>query len=272
MKFLPRSFGRSIEKRFPNTYGLLRGSRNLLRSAWRNVPFQRRAERELFDRGDCKCLSGPFAGMRYFNLPVWASITPKWVGTYELEIVDFIQKIIVHQPTVVVDVGCAEGYYAVGLARALPESSVFAYDTDIFAQGMCRHLARLNGVEKTVKVFGYLDPETWSPMENSALILDIEGFEYEFLSSIQPQLLANCLILVEVHQRFQGDISQRELSEWIADRFRSSHEIISTPSRPRCSEDMPVEIREKLSGATPEAMMDEQRGQDMIWMFLQPKN
>jgi len=32
------------------------------------------------------------------------------------------------RPTVFLDVGCAEGYYAVGFALSAPETEVFAYD------------------------------------------------------------------------------------------------------------------------------------------------
>src|SRR6478672_5253661 len=89
-------------------------------------------------------LTGPFKGMRYIDETVWGSITPKWVGTYELELADIIETIVRHGYTRVLNIGCAEGYYAIGLALRDPSVNVFAFDTDPLSRMQARRLARLN--------------------------------------------------------------------------------------------------------------------------------
>ncbi len=54
----------------------------------------------------------------------------------------------------VVNVGCAEGYYAVGLARRMPTAHVHAFELVDETRRTCELTARLNGVEGRVSVSG----------------------------------------------------------------------------------------------------------------------
>ena len=60
--------------------------------------------------------SGPFQGMRYLDEIVWGSVTPRWLGCYEWELHGAVRQILDRGYKTIIDVGCAEGYYAVGLA------------------------------------------------------------------------------------------------------------------------------------------------------------
>ena len=68
--------------------------------------------------------AGPFAGMRYVDRSVGSCFIPKLLGTYERELAPKIERICRRQPGLVVDVGAAEGYYAVGLAMRIPEARI----------------------------------------------------------------------------------------------------------------------------------------------------
>lgn len=57
----------------------------------------------------------------------------------------------------VINVGCAEGYYAIGMARAMPDSHIYAYDIDEEAQCLCRKMAKLNSVAERVTIRGGCD-------------------------------------------------------------------------------------------------------------------
>ncbi|MCE9519631.1 MAG: hypothetical protein K8R87_08785, partial [Verrucomicrobia bacterium] len=66
---------------------------------------------------DYRVLAGPFAGLRYPKFEaVGSSLIGKLVGIYEIELGALMEKILVAPYETVVDLGCAEGYYAVGLA------------------------------------------------------------------------------------------------------------------------------------------------------------
>src|SRR5690349_10924853 len=75
---------------------------------------------------ESKVLHGPFKGMRidYSALPVHTA--PKYIGTYEKEIVAFVEDAICDEPERILNVGASDGYYAVGLALRLPMATVYA--------------------------------------------------------------------------------------------------------------------------------------------------
>lgn len=70
---------------------------------------------------------GPFAGMKYINKAHGSSLTPKIIGTYERELHPFIYEIADKQYDCIVDVGSAEGYYAVGLAYLYHKKRTVAF-------------------------------------------------------------------------------------------------------------------------------------------------
>src|SRR5947207_8629242 len=72
--------------------------------------------------------AGPFAGMRYVAPATGRTILPKLLGSYETELHSIVEQVIAADHRVVINIGCAEGYYAVGLALRLPNSRVYAFD------------------------------------------------------------------------------------------------------------------------------------------------
>src|SRR3982751_3241860 len=62
-------------------------------------------------------LHGPFAGLRYPADAVQSRHSvPMLLGSYERELHAIVDSVLLDSYNRVVDVGCAEGYYAVGLA------------------------------------------------------------------------------------------------------------------------------------------------------------
>jgi hypothetical protein len=58
----------------------------------------------------------------------------------------------------VIDVGCAEGYYAVGMARRMPATRVLAFDLDLNTQRVCTELIAKNKVTDRVTVGALFKP------------------------------------------------------------------------------------------------------------------
>ena len=83
-------------------------------------------------------LNGPFKGMKYPEfLSLGSTLIPKLIGSYEAELHPIIDEIIACGYEEIWDVGCAEGYYAVGLALMSPTSKIRAYDIDIHSRKAC---------------------------------------------------------------------------------------------------------------------------------------
>ena len=65
-----------------------------------------------------KIMQGTFAGMD-FKVPDFN--TAMLLGTWELELRETLQEILSINPSGVICIGAAEGYYAIGMAIKFPE-------------------------------------------------------------------------------------------------------------------------------------------------------
>ncbi len=204
-----------VRRRFPELYDAA--------SRWIGHPARyQRVARLVVSRYGQKVVEGPFAGMKYIATSAGSAYIPKILGCYEMEIRSIIDEIIVTDYEVIVDVGCAEGYYAVGFARSCPHASVYAFDVDPMARGQCRKLAGLNGVADRVHIGGVCQPQAIAEltMKRALLFCDIEGNELELLDPAVIPALSSIDILVELHEPLRAGVTAT-----IADRFRTTHAI-----------------------------------------------
>ena len=169
--------------------------------------------------------SGPFAGMELDDGRAydWHRAN-KLLGCYEANLNTHLLKSVKRVPGTVVNVGCAEGYYAVGLARLLPDATVFAFDADANAAGVCRQAAELNGVSNRVVVNGFCTTEILGHLvaraRRTLIFMDCEGGELELLDPARVPLLASCDIIVETH-----DYIDRSITGALLQRFAASHAV-----------------------------------------------
>ena len=168
--------------------------------------------------------------------------------------------------TVVVDVGCAEGYYAVGLARALPQAQVYAFDIAREALRLCGAIADANGVSARVHVAGRCDAAALEPLLTGRplVVSDCEGYERELLDLERAPGLRHADMLVELH-----DAGSPGLTPELIARFAPTHdvEIIDSGFRDGCDYDClefwPVERRHLA--------VSEFRPAGQQWAFMRAK-
>jgi hypothetical protein len=184
-------------------------------------------------------VGGPFAGMKYALQATGSALLPKLVGSYEAELHgSALEHILSTSYDTVVDVGCAEGYYAVGLALKLPSTTrIYAFDTAYEAQLLCRALASINNMEQKIVVSGFCDTGTLQSTLNgrSLVICDCEGYEIDLLQPTAAPLLVQSDILVELHET-----SQPGLTKTIWERFRATHNILAIDTQERSTADYPT--------------------------------
>jgi len=104
-------------------------------------------------------LGGRFAGMQYDDFGHGSPLIPKVFGTYEAELHSWILESFDRRHDCFINVGCAEGYYAVGFARAIPEIAIYAFDTDGATDSMVLRLATLNKIQSRVKKGRHCSPQ-----------------------------------------------------------------------------------------------------------------
>ena len=193
-------------------------------------------ENTLVAQNGTKVQSGPFAGLDYaINASEGARI-PRLLGCYEKTLHPIFERIIAADPRLIIDVGCAEGYYAVGLATRILNATVWARDANEQAQERCAELAELNGVAGRVKIGGALTHADFDicRAQHTVVICDIEGAEAELMDPEKAKGLRRADILIEVHETG----SEVSMLETLEERFAETHDTqrvhrrVSTDSLP----------------------------------------
>jgi hypothetical protein len=217
-------------------------------------------------------LNGPFKGMKYPKLDaVGSALYPKLLGSYESEIQSQLEELIKNDYSEIIDVGCAEGYYAVGMALRCKSSKIFAYDTNQKARQLCQEMAQLNGVADRVDIRSKLSAEKLEDFNFSGkglIICDCEGYEKFLFNEANIGNLKNCDLIIETH-----DFIDIEISTYLKKLLAGSHDIISIFS----SDD----IQKALLSTYPEIdqlnlngkrkVLGEGRPSIMEWMICLPK-
>ena len=189
-----------------------------LLSKWRSVLIQN----TLLKQQGTVVMQGPLAGMDFLPQSAEGCHIAKLLGCYEQPLQPFIEKAIVNAYTVILNIGCAEGYYAVGMAKRMPSTQIMAFDLNPKAQEVCAALALKNGVSDRVKVGALFKVENFEIYRNQKVLVlcDIEGAEKDLLKPEAAPALKGMDIIVESHECLQPGITQA-----LIDRFKDTHNI-----------------------------------------------
>lgn len=210
---------------------------------------------------------GPFAGMDYTEglEDTVGDLVVKLTGVYERELHGAVAEWVASGLEHVIDVGSAEGYYAVGFALKMPSATVHAFDINQTARERCAALAERNGVGERVRIAGACDPASLSafPESGVALLSDCEGAERALLDPELAPRLRGWPILVELH-----DFIDPTITATICDRFAASHEIEIIDSDAR-EQGIPDEL--SFATARQRAVLLSERPKGMRWAHMRPR-
>jgi len=217
-------------------------------------------------------LSGPFEGMRYGAVISQCSLHyPKLLGSYESELHPWIQQVRDCTYEVVVDVGAAEGYYAVGFARLMPATKVIAYELDPGAREQLSKLASLNGLSRQIEILEGCHPQELRKFKEKRglMIMDCEGYEEDLLSAEVITKLVGWDFLIETHDGYSRGVTQRLIR-----RFSATHDVMIQET----VHDLDKADRfpqERLAGLRREdqdlLMAEEREGANLRWLFCKAR-
>lgn len=200
----------------------------LMRQAFRyarDKDYERRTKEKLRKHFDKLVVeNGPFKGMKFPGQEsVGSTFYPKILGCYEKELWSTLEEMRERNYTDIINIGCAEGYYAVGLARLIPGAQVYAYDINTNALRLCKQMATVNQVGDSVTARGKCTAEELGafPFKGRGLIVsDCEGFEKYLFTEQNVQNLANCDLLIETHDHYDETITQT-----LMNLFKDTHDV-----------------------------------------------
>jgi hypothetical protein len=208
-----------------------------------------------------RVLHGPFAGLRYWR--GGDAAVAKLLGAYEHEISPWFTQALADSPPLFLDLGAADGYYAVGVKVASPQTQVVAFEISATARQELVDLATLNGV--TIDIRRRASPRTIRslPLRGALLLCDIEGGEADVLPPL-ASALAQTVLIVELHEHARPDVT-----DLLTRSFAPTHTIEI------------VQVGERRPASFPElAMLDpdrraaavnERRYETMAWARFTPR-
>lgn len=214
---------------------------------------------------------GPFEGMRF---PESAKsrvkhLVPFLTGSYENELHEPLTQLLQRDYERVVDIGAAEGYYAVGLARALPNTRVTAYEMLPVTARQLARMAEANGVADRFEIRGECRPEDLADLDGPSLFIfcDAEGAEQELMDPERVPALKGASGVIELHEWARPGVSDE-----LVRRFEPTHDVRVVHGGARYMSDYP-ELME-LTGVTfedRELGVSEIRHSRCAWAILTPR-
>ena len=215
---------------------------------------------------------GPFQGIELTEegCDTW-TFMPKVLGSYECELHVSFRYVLDRSYSKILNIGAAEGYYAVGLAKNIPAATVYAYEQDERRRSICRKNATINDVSDRVHTRGVCDSSELQSVEldsDSFVLCDIEGAERHLLDPEKVTGLQSADILLELHDNDRG--ATDTLGEEIYKRFNATHQVIPITKRPRYPDEY-TEIQALEWDERPVAL-SEHRFLRNGWIFLKRRD
>ena len=169
-----------------------------LLSKWRSVLLQN----TVLKQQGTVVMEGPLRGLDFLPQSAEGCHVAKLLGCYEQPLLPFIEAAIEANYPTILNIGCAEGYYAVGMARRMSNTQVLAFDLNPTAQATCKALAEKNSVADRVQIGALFKPEDFAAYAGQRVLLlcDIEGAERELLNPDESPALKGMDIIMESHE------------------------------------------------------------------------
>jgi hypothetical protein len=177
-------------------------------------------------------VSGPFKGMRYHGEAVCSAAAPKLMGVYECELAPCLKKWSSIPFQHIINVGAAEGYYAVGCAMLWPQATVTAFESTEEGQRLLARNVELNEMQSRIKITGHCEPEQLNAAlldgQRSLVILDVDGAEGHLMDLEKIPGLTNAYLIVEIH-----DYIDNQMGEFVASALKRTHAVKEVRTRMR---------------------------------------
>jgi hypothetical protein len=179
------------------------------------------------EKFDFTVQAGPFAGMKYTRSAVLSRhATPALLGVYERQLYPFLET-AARRCDFVVDVGSAEGYFAVGLARL--GKRVVAFDADPHERKVCQEMAAANQVAgQRMSCQSWCTPNSLIALvkgqPRALIISDIDGGELDLFTPEVISATRHCDLIVEMHGK------DAEENAAFARRFDNTVKILDHPA------------------------------------------
>jgi len=217
---------------------------------------------------------GPFSGTKLPRDLTWgaADLGGMLLGFYEEEIVAAL-KIKTRGRSILVDVGAGDGFYVNGALASGMVKRVIVFESDGASIEVMRCGLRMNNIESKVEIFGHADEgfsdlltaRTDFTMQDSVILFDIEGGEYDILNEKTLEALLGACLIIELHEFTDQQIAAAAQLVHIAEKVGNTVSWIHPGGRnPYGFAEL-----ERFSDNDKWALVSEGRPSEMRWLVLE---
>lgn len=216
--------------------------------------------------------NGPFKGMKYpYAKSTGSELYPKLLGSYEKELHPVIEEICQKNYSDIVDIGCAEGYYGVGLALRLKNAQLYLYDINDKALSLSQEMAKINQVDNRISFGNLCSKEILLsiPYKKRALIIsDCEGCEKYLFTDEVVSKMSEHDFLIETHDNIDIEISS--YLERVFSKTHDIHIVLSIDDIQKAKYYNYTEL-EQYDLKTKYTLLSEKRSSIMEWFYCTSK-
>ncbi len=199
------------------------------REAWRRETIRERQERislELFDILNGVVKYGPFTGLHLDRETWWGKLDlgSQCLGLYEKEILNLIEATEAGQYRTFIDIGAADGYYAIGMLVSGKVGRTICFEQTEKGRSVIAENWKKNRSVGELTILGEANASSFATLnpadlENALVLVDIEGFEFELLTDEVLSLLKSSTVVIEIHHWMDNFLDKYTTFLRHADRY-----------------------------------------------------
>ena len=194
------------------------------------------------------------------------------LGVYEEHILDQLVKFSNLNNKIFIDIGAADGYFAIGSAYSGLFKKIYAFEIQKNGREVLHENAKANNCDKNIIIkseanFNSLK-EIINTEKDAVILIDIEGDEFNLLNYETLKLLSNSNIIIELHPSLVTDGYKKE-----KDLINYAKSLFNVSLIKR--ENYNPNLYEELDSFSDEERLiafSEGRENNMNWLILETKN
>mgnify|MGYP001177709065 CR=1 FL=1 len=176
---------------------------------WRHeTVFERkmRLSLEVFEIMRGKVKFGPFKGLKLSKNCAWGKLDlgSQCLGLYEKQLLSEIEKIKPKEFSNFINIGAADGYYAIGMLMSKKIQRALCFEKSIKGRNSIIENWKLNNCVGKLEIQNKADEKNLLKLpkrflDKALIIIDIEGDEFDILSKNVLETIRNTTIIIEIH-------------------------------------------------------------------------
>jgi predicted RNA methylase len=227
---------------------------------------------------DFKVTRGPFTGMNLQQSSGWGrfDLANQLLGLYEENISQYLETFAKQYGfTNLVDLGAGDGYFVIGSLNSQLYKKAVAFEERPDQQAIISANLKANNLDGSLSLLGRAGIDFLSKVQECGLdeisktvfLIDIEGGEFDILSTENLHRLRFSPVIVEIHNFNDTNKASRDL---LIKKSQESHDLLRVKMGARDLDRIP-EIAH-LNDSDRWLLCSEGRPQEMEWFVLLPKN